>query len=118
VLRCTYIAGVVYPGHSIDVCTRFASVLQTSYTQSAGAGGRPVGANGSERRDCANEAIILLVFFWFSLLITGKGPRVISTFLQVATFVLKVFTVKVGFVFTTSKFSRAMRGNETKCNGV
>jgi len=43
---------------------------------------------------------------------------VISTFLQVATFVLKVFTVEVDFVLTTSKFSRAMRSNETKCNGV
>lgn len=42
----------------------------------------------------------------------------ISTFLQVATFVLKVFTVEVDFVLTTSKFSRAMRSNETKCNGV
>jgi len=31
-------------------------------TQSACAGGHPVGANGSERHDCANQAIILLVY--------------------------------------------------------
>ena len=31
-------------------------------TQSAGAGGHPVGANGNERHDCANQAIILLVY--------------------------------------------------------
>jgi len=31
-------------------------------TQSAGARGHPVGANGSERHDCANQAIILLVY--------------------------------------------------------
>lgn len=42
----------------------------------------------------------------------------ISTFLKVAAFVLKFFMVEVGFVLTTSKFSRAMRSNETKCDGV
>jgi hypothetical protein len=43
---------------------------------------------------------------------------VISNFLQVAAIVLKFFTVEVGFVLITSKFSRAMGSNETKCGGV
>lgn len=42
----------------------------------------------------------------------------ISTSLQVAAFVLKFFTVEVGFDLTASKFSRAKRRNETKCDGV
>jgi len=48
VLGCTYIGGVVYPGHNIDVCTRFAYVLQTSYTDSACRCQRPSGR--SERK--------------------------------------------------------------------
>ena len=61
-LQYTYIACLVYSGHSIDVCATFASVLQTPTDWGCSAGGHPVRVKGSERQVYANQAISLLVY--------------------------------------------------------